>query len=312
MFDQQQQLAALQQEVAHLRQEVRQQRRHPRRGRLLLIGFIALLAALAPLSLFAAGQFSDVDSNSVHANNIIAIRNAGITTGCNPAANLYCPNNYVRRDEMASFLARTAGIGGNPPVVNALTAVTAQNATHAGTADVAGNAGAVQGWPANTLVRTNLGASGTPLALTTGIQTIVLTGVNAPAAGFLIVMGAGTFYATSGPTVALASTRVADYTSGVASYPLYATVGTQSGSALEQSMSPTWVFQVGAAGAHTIALEALLDPSSIGSVAVDDIALSVVYVPFGPGGAIGTELGTATGTSVSSWPAHPAPARPTP
>jgi hypothetical protein len=40
-------------------------------------------------------------------------------------AGLYCPADFVRRDQMASFLARAAGLGANAPVANAQTAGTA-------------------------------------------------------------------------------------------------------------------------------------------------------------------------------------------
>ena len=51
---------------------------------------------------------------------------------------------------MASFLARTAGLGDNPPVANAKTAVTTTNAV---TATNAGNANTVGGYEPSGLVR---------------------------------------------------------------------------------------------------------------------------------------------------------------
>lgn len=52
-------------------------------------------------------RFSDVVS-SVHRPAINAIADAGITVGC--ADGLFCPNQAVRRAEMASFLARALGL----------------------------------------------------------------------------------------------------------------------------------------------------------------------------------------------------------
>src|SRR5215212_6319057 len=49
-----------------------------------------------------------------HAGNIGLIYGAGITRGCVPDQE-YCPTANVTREEMASFLARTAGLGSNPP-----------------------------------------------------------------------------------------------------------------------------------------------------------------------------------------------------
>ncbi len=55
-------------------------------------------------------QFPDVDPSSVHADNILAIRDAGITQG--RADGTYDPGGTVTRAEMASFLARAAELDG--------------------------------------------------------------------------------------------------------------------------------------------------------------------------------------------------------
>jgi hypothetical protein len=88
------------------------------------------LLALVPYTLLAANPFTDLNAGGIHNANIDAIYNAGITTGCVPNQQ-YCPNDLVTREQMASFLARTAGLGGNPPVANAKTALIAANATNA-------------------------------------------------------------------------------------------------------------------------------------------------------------------------------------
>jgi hypothetical protein len=55
-------------------------------------------------------RFSDDDS-SVFENAIDRLATAGITLGCNPPDNtMFCPTQPVRRDEMASFLARSGGL----------------------------------------------------------------------------------------------------------------------------------------------------------------------------------------------------------
>ena len=62
-------------------------------------------------SLPAAGQlppggtFSDDDGNT-HEGMIEAIAAVGITLGCNEEGTLFCPGVPVRRDQMASFIAR--------------------------------------------------------------------------------------------------------------------------------------------------------------------------------------------------------------
>jgi hypothetical protein len=110
-------LAQLRAEVARLRAKVERPRLRLSR-RFLPVGLLLLLMTLMPLATFAANPFTDLVPGSVHNPNIDAIYNAGITTGCVPNEQ-YCPTDFVTRQEMASFLARTAGLGGNAPVVNA-------------------------------------------------------------------------------------------------------------------------------------------------------------------------------------------------
>jgi hypothetical protein len=52
-------------------------------------------------------NFADVGTGP-HAQDIGAIAAAGITTGCGPG--LYCPFDWVTREQMASFLARAFAI----------------------------------------------------------------------------------------------------------------------------------------------------------------------------------------------------------
>lgn len=131
----QRRLDLLEAEVATLRR--RGTRRSNWRKRLPL-ALVALLVALVPLGIAAAGPtFSDLgEAAPVHQANIQAIGDAGITTGfddpANPGQRTYSPKGLVTREEMASFLARTAGLGSNAPIVNAKTAQTAGTATNAG------------------------------------------------------------------------------------------------------------------------------------------------------------------------------------
>jgi beta-lactamase superfamily II metal-dependent hydrolase len=54
--------------------------------------------------------FTD-DEGSIFEADINAIARVGVTKGCNPPANdRYCPSALVRRDQMASFLARALGL----------------------------------------------------------------------------------------------------------------------------------------------------------------------------------------------------------
>ena len=88
---------------------------------------LALLLASVPLGLLATDVWSDVPDDYVHHDDINLITDAGISSGI--TANTYGPNQFVTRGQMASFIARTAGLGDHDPVVNALTAVTAGTIT---------------------------------------------------------------------------------------------------------------------------------------------------------------------------------------
>ena len=61
---------------------------------------------------FVEPKFADVDSSSVHANNIEALFAAGITTGCRTDPLMYCPDRAVTRAQMASFLVRAFDLNG--------------------------------------------------------------------------------------------------------------------------------------------------------------------------------------------------------
>ncbi len=110
--------------------DCRSTKRETRDGRFSRIGestssrprrFAALVVAVAvllPLAALASDRFPDVPNSNVHHDNITAIANAGITAGC--AGGNYCPADLVRRDQMASFLARGLALGpGKLAVANA-------------------------------------------------------------------------------------------------------------------------------------------------------------------------------------------------
>ncbi len=70
----------------------------------------AFLARAYNLTDPGGDRFNDDDA-SVHEGSIQAIAAAGISVGCNPPTNTkFCPNNAVRRDQMASFLGRASGL----------------------------------------------------------------------------------------------------------------------------------------------------------------------------------------------------------
>ena len=85
----------------------------------LLVVAVLLTALVAfPLGVVASHQFTDVPTSNTFHNDIAAIREAGITTGC--AVGKYCPKDFVTREQMAAFLNRLGALSkGKTPVVNA-------------------------------------------------------------------------------------------------------------------------------------------------------------------------------------------------
>ena len=70
--------------------------------------------------------FADVAATGVHAPNIDALAEAGITAGCDTRRARYCPEKPVTRAQMATFLARATGVIEIPePTPPTYTAVTA-------------------------------------------------------------------------------------------------------------------------------------------------------------------------------------------
>lgn len=78
----------------------------------------------------AADGFRDVPGSNVHHNSVSAVRDAGVTKGC--ISGTYCPGDFVRRDQMASFLDRLGALSGQEPVVNAATARQAEDSERLG------------------------------------------------------------------------------------------------------------------------------------------------------------------------------------
>jgi hypothetical protein len=98
----------------------RRARRVGRGGRWLAAALLALLLAAVPLALVAATPFDDLNPGSAHNGDIDLIYNAGIARGCVPNRK-FCPNANVTQEQLASYLARTAGLGNYAPVANAAT-----------------------------------------------------------------------------------------------------------------------------------------------------------------------------------------------
>lgn len=293
------QLAAQQAQIAALQAPrlERPRRRLPRR--ILPLALVALLVVLTPLATFAAAPFNDL-TGGVHDANIGLIYDAGITTGCVPNQQ-YCPTKNVTREEMASFLARTAGLGSNPPVVNAKTAQTATNATNATNATTAGNANTVGGRAPNGLLRAartlvsnnplSSPAPGTPINVTTAypaFQPIGTVTLVAPADGFVLVLSQSIGISQTSYNVIV---RLRDPISGEVS-PVVGqqASGTTPGTVtLETILAPSHLFPV-AAGTRVFTLEAATSftGGAAGTSQLVDTTISAIYLPFGYNG--GTTL----------------------
>lgn len=259
----------------------RQRRRQARRGRSWLAGAVlASFLALVPLGLLAANPFNDL-TGGVHDANIDAIYNAGITTGCVPNV-AYCPTDFVTREQMASFLARTAGLGSNPPVANALTAqtaVSAQTAQQAQNATNAGNATTVGGYAPNGLVRV-VGSTRTtalPMTLADDFKPFTALSIYAPKPGFILVSSSVQLAHVSGTCPCTVEVRIRKITgSTFSSQPMTATI--PNGVGERASVSITWVAAV---DANSTKFDTIADQVSGTGVTQANVGeMTALYVPF--------------------------------
>jgi hypothetical protein len=62
---------------------------------------------------YATGRYSDLfidDDASIFESDIDRLGTAGTTKGCNPPTNdMFCPDDYITRAQMAAFLVRALG-----------------------------------------------------------------------------------------------------------------------------------------------------------------------------------------------------------
>jgi hypothetical protein len=207
-----------------------------------------------------------------------------------PDFTAYCPKANVTREEMASFLARAAGLGGNPPVANAQTAASAQQADqaqhamiaeHATTADTATTLG---GREANDLVRLAGVHSEQGNALTADFTALLTVTVQAPGRGYILVNGVLTAFHSAGMGAANGCTvymRLAHTAVGAFSQRMAAD-SFEFDQALH--LANTFVFPIVADAPQTFTLEARnLDAGSC-SISAVQRALTALYVPFGSNG----------------------------
>lgn len=254
--------------------EIARLKRHRRPRRFLPLALVGLLVALLPLSILAAGPFGDLNAGRDAANaDIQAIADVGITKGCNPPDfTNYCPNDLVTREQMASFLARTAGLGGNPPIANAARLAVAAPAAGGPT------------YAANELVRVARRSGGASSLPVTPLEIAELT-VTAPTAGFVLVQASMQAWnaATDGCPCQVAMRPRAAPGGEVAPQWAVSTVGNTTD---RVSAGTTWVFPV-APGAQKFIVEAYRTSGTSSSL-IAFAQITALFVPFAQNG--GTTL----------------------
>ncbi len=72
----------------------------------LLSAAAAALLASAPARSAPCAGFSDVEDTSAFCTSVAWMKNRAITLGCASDGSMYCPADFVRRDQMAAFLYR--------------------------------------------------------------------------------------------------------------------------------------------------------------------------------------------------------------
>jgi len=240
----------------------RRQRQGPRIGlgrgarRVVLIGLVMALVVPAGVVL-ASHQFADVPTSSSIHDDVEAIADAGVTTGCGDGN--YCPSNPVTRGQMAQFMNRLGALDGQDPVVHA---------------------DRLDGRHADELVRVAQMIKSTVIAVTeTSTQYGDDLVITAPSAGFVLVDAAMTFvsFDCSPSCVAYGYIRhlegTLDSPIGIAS----AGAGGSFDSTTSQRLFPV------EAGANTFRL-LMARQASNGTINAYTASVSATFIPFGPDG----------------------------
>ena len=111
-------------------------------------------------------RFADV--SGVHEGNINAIAEAGVTLGCDEAGTLFCPDDPVRRDQMASFIGRALGLEPiEPPPGNTTTTPGGSTTTTPGGSTTTTPAGSTTTTPGGSTTTTPGGSTTTTVPGTT-------------------------------------------------------------------------------------------------------------------------------------------------
>jgi hypothetical protein len=209
----------------------------------------------------------------------------------------YCPTANVTRQEMASFLARTAGIGTNKPVTNA--------ARLAITNPVAGG----PTYAANDLVRVARAGTDTTglLHSITGtqpsaFQDVLTLTISAPGAGFVLV-NASVSIENGGACTRFGCgvfARLQHGNSGAISP--YLVVDADTGDHPDDAVALTYIFPV-SAGVQTFTIQ-LGRNNAAATMSYFSPQATALFVPFGSTGAstLGTDAPAAPGSGHGGQP----------
>ena len=265
-------IARLEAQVAELtaREGRRAGRPHRRAWRLGVVGLV--VALVIPAAALGGSEFSDVPSSHKFHDDIQAIANAGITSGC--GGSNYCPNGLVTRGQMAAFLNRLGALGdGTSPKVNA---------------------DRVDGYHANQLVR----AAEMATAATTAIPatgTFVQYGgnltINAPKAGWVVVNFGFTVQTSNCTAACDVSGQVLHVESGFSQSraQVWVTPAVPLASGSVHGLLPV------SAGAQTFRLQLARTSGGNGTINGWYATGSAMFVPFGSTGAVPVTAGLDAG-----------------
>jgi len=206
--------------------------------RWLLVLAMAFIVIAVPAS--AADRFDDVAATSTHRDAIEELVDSGITLGCDPGR--YCPQQLVRRDQMASFLTRTGS----------------RTVFHEGVASLSSG----DGVPASVTIR----ATGAP-----GGQTMVSL------QGSVSVYASGNLSACPCEVEAFVY-REGDDAQGPSSWAQLPDVMSGSGRALT-SLPVSWALEVSSGATETYRLAVFID-GALAEVQAEG-SLTAITTPFG-------------------------------
>lgn len=241
------------------------------RTRSVVVAGVLLCAVAVPLGAMANHQFTDVPaSNSFH-DDIDAIADVGVTSGC--GAGKYCPKDFVTREQMAAFLNRLGALAPDKtPVVNA---------------------DRVDGRDAEALTRVAQGGAIATTAITsTGIVYVQVV-IQAPTSGYVQLTSSVSIQGAGCSILCNVTAYLSQTNGNPISLPMVQTV---SGATYETA-SPTTVTAV-AAGTHTFQLRLIRSDGGNGVISGWYGEMTAHFSPFNATGGVPA---SAPGDAPADW-----------